>query len=204
MLTSPAVRPGLPTLLLLSVLLSACGGTPAPAAPAHTDPAPPQAPLSSYVWYPGADRAASAEELEVLRLTNQIRAQGAACGASATQPATTYPAAPALAWNDRLAHAARNHAQDMAVRNYFGHVTPEGVRAADRVTLAGYTWRTAGENIAVGYPDPAAVVDGWLKSPGHCHNLMKADYRDLGVGFFRDSDPSDKYSTYWGQSFGAQ
>ncbi len=92
----------------------------------------------------------------------------------------------------------------MATRNYFAHVTPEGVSPSERVTLTGYRWRMTGENIAAGYPDPAAVVEGWLKSPGHCRNLMNPGYRDLGVGLFRDSDSADKYGSYWAQSFGTR
>ncbi|WP_339096721.1 CAP domain-containing protein [Deinococcus sp. VB142] len=165
---------------------------PTPPAPA---PAPTPAPSSGYVWYPESDRSADAAELEVLRLTNDIRAKGATCGG------TAYAPAPPLKWNDRLAHAARNHALDMGKRSYFEHTTPEGVRFSERVTAAGYAWQTVGENIAAGYATPASVVDGWLKSPGHCVNLMNPAFTELGVG--RAQVSGSPYSLYWGQSFGA-
>lgn len=131
----------------------------------------------------------------MLRLTNDIRAKGATCGG------TAYAPAPPLKWNDRLAHAARNHALDMGKRSYFEHTTPEGVRFSERVTAAGYAWQTVGENIAAGYATPASVVDGWLKSPGHCVNLMNPAFTELGVG--RAQVSGSPYSLYWGQSFGA-
>lgn len=165
---------------------------PTPPAPA---PAPTPTPSGGYVWYPESARSADAAELEVLRLTNDIRAKGATCGG------TAYAPAPPLKWNDRLAHAARNHALDMGKRSYFEHTTPEGVRFSERVTAAGYAWQTVGENIAAGYATPASVVDGWLKSPGHCVNLMNPAFTELGVG--RAQVSGSPYSLYWGQSFGA-
>lgn len=163
--------------------------------PTPPAPAPTPTPGSGYVWYPESDRSADAAELEVLRLTNDIRAKGATCGG------TAYAPAPPLKWNDRLAHAARNHALDMGKRSYFEHTTPEGVRFSERVTAAGYAWQTVGENIAAGYATPASVVDGWLKSPGHCVNLMNPAFTELGVG--RAQVSGSPYSLYWGQSFGA-
>lgn len=163
--------------------------------PTPPAPAPTPTPGSGYVWYPESDRSADAAELDVLRLTNDIRARGATCGG------TAYAPAPPLKWNDRLAHAARNHALDMGKRSYFEHTTPEGVRFSERVTAAGYAWQTVGENIAAGYATPASVVDGWLKSPGHCVNLMNPAFTELGVG--RAQVSGSPYSLYWGQSFGA-
>lgn len=167
--------------------------TPTPPAPTPPVPAPPTGP-SGYTWYPESDRAASADELEILRLTNEARARGATCGT------TPYAPAPALRWNDQLAHASRNHTLDMGKRGYFDHTTPEGVPFSDRITGAGYLWRTAGENIAAGQPSPAAVVDGWLKSPGHCTNIMNPAFTELGVGAVTVA--GSPYRLYWGQNFG--
>ncbi|GAA5502432.1 hypothetical protein Dxin01_02176 [Deinococcus xinjiangensis] len=147
-----------------------------------------------YTWYVGTDRAASAEELEVLRLTNAVRASGATCGGK------SYPPAPPLTWNDQLAHAARNHSTDMGTRNYFDHNTPEGLEFSDRITAAVYKWRIAAENIAAGYPTPKAVVDGWVASTGHCVNLMNASLKEIGIGGVTVS--GSLYNIYWTQDFG--
>lgn len=160
-------------------------------------PAPQPAPAPTpggYQWYSGTDRTPSAEELDVLRLTNEVRARGANCGG------VNYPPVPALTWNDKLAHAARNHAEDMGQRRYFSHTTPDGFSFSNRISAAGYRWITAAENIAAGYPTPQKVVDGWVTSPGHCANLMNSTLKELGVGVV--SVPGSPYNLYWTQDFG--
>lgn len=94
---------------------------------------------------------------------------------------------PAVTAEDRLRAAARGHSADMAARNYFSHTTPEGVTFAQRITAAGYAWRTAGENIAKGYRTPQAVMTGWMNSSGHKANILNCAFRDLGVGVAADA-----------------
>jgi uncharacterized protein YkwD len=69
----------------------------------------------------------------------------------------------------------------MATNDYFAHESQDGRTPADRVSAAGYAWSAIGENIAAGYPDVAAAVDGWMTSPGHCANIMTAAFRELGM-----------------------
>ena len=57
-----------------------------------------------------------------------------------------------------------------------------------------------GENIAAGQPTPESVVAGWLRSEGHCRNIMNPGFRELGLGFAQGGT----YGTYWVQDFGAQ
>ena len=44
----------------------------------------------------------------------------------------------ALVWNDILARVAEEKALDMATRNYFGHVTPDGLGMNIKMHEAGY------------------------------------------------------------------
>ncbi len=54
---------------------------------------------------------------------------------------------------------------------------------------SGYTGYTyAAENIAAGYTTPAAVVQGWMTSPGHRENILALDVWELGVGHYYQSD----------------
>ena len=46
-----------------------------------------------------------------------------------------------LHWDDQLAHIARTHSIDMASRQYFAHVSPDGHSLRDRYHAAGYEQR---------------------------------------------------------------
>jgi uncharacterized protein YkwD len=88
----------------------------------------------------------------------------------------------------------------MAERDYFDHVTPEGLDPFDRMREAGYQGCAMGENIAGGQQSPREVVEGWLDSPGHCANMLEAHYEELGVGYFRDAQSGLEH--LWVQNFG--
>ena len=86
----------------------------------------------------------------------------------------------------KLSRAAARHARDMVRRNYFGHVTFGGRTVVDRVGRTGYARRfAAGENIFYGLPprpSPAQVVDAWMASPGHRHQILNPAWREVGIG----------------------
>lgn len=42
--------------------------------------------------------------------------------------------------------------------------------------------RTVGENLALGYRSPAEMTAGWMASPGHRENIMRASYTSIGIG----------------------
>jgi uncharacterized protein YkwD len=128
-----------------------------------------------------------------LEKINAARAVARQCGDIA------FNAAPALRWNDKLAAVAAAHSEDMAARNYFSHTTPEGLSPSDRTQAAGYG-RNVGENIAAGQRSMDDAIAAWLKSPGHCSNIMNASYRDYGIGCA--TNQSSQYGIYWTQSFG--
>ncbi|WP_199907432.1 CAP domain-containing protein [Nocardioides terrigena] len=133
---------------------------------------------------------------DVLRLTNAARSVARTCGD------TAYPAVPPVTGDGRLDAAADAHAVDMGTRDYFSHTSlGDGRSPGDRITAAGYTWRTYGENIAAGYGSPGAVVQGWLDSAGHCRNLMNPAFTQLGVG--HADVPGSTYDDYWVQNFAA-
>lgn len=88
----------------------------------------------------------------------------------------------------------------MAARNYFSHTSQDGRTVAQRVTATGYVWRTVGENITAGQATPESVVGGWLKSEGHCRNVMNPGFKELGVGYAQGGS----YGHYWVQNFGAR
>jgi len=130
----------------------------------------------------------------VLELVNQARARARYCGDRA------FNAARPVRWNGLLAGASQLHAGDMARYNYFSHSGRDGSDPAQRVERAGYRYRSTGENIAAGQMKPEDAVAGWLKSPGHCANLMNPAFIDMGVAFA--VDPRSEMGVYWTLAFG--
>ncbi len=95
------------------------------------------------------------------------------------------PAVPALTWNDQLGQAAFAHSEDMKAKSYFSHDGGDGSKVSDRVTSKGYTWAAVGENIASGQSTEHEVMNSWLKSEGHCKNIMSNYFKDMGAEPFR-------------------
>ena len=89
----------------------------------------------------------------------------------------------ALALNGQLNAAAQSKANDMATRNYWSHNTPEGQEPWIFFSAAGYSYTTAGENLAYGFSTSADTVTGWMNSPPHKANLLNTGFRDVGFGF---------------------
>jgi uncharacterized protein YkwD len=126
------------------------------------------------------------KESSIIALVNNVRKTGCTCGS------TIMPAVAPLTWNNLLKKAAQLHSADMNKNNYFDHTAPNGSTPGDRITSVGYTWLAYAENIAKGYTSEQAVMDGWLKSEGHCKNIMSSKVKEMGIG--RDGN-------YWTQVF---
>ena len=105
-----------------------------------------------------------------------------------------------LAADTNLATAARDHSEDMGLQDYFSHESLDKRTVADRITAAGYSYNTYGENIAAGQPTPERVVDAWMSSSGHRANILNPIYCDIGVGYAYLANST--YRHYWTQDFG--
>lgn len=119
---------------------------------------------------------------EVLSLVNAERAK-AGCAA--------------LTSESHLVAAAQKHTDLQADQNTMSHQLPGEASMGDRVTAAGYRWRSVGENVAAGYPSAASVMDGWMNSPGHKANILNCDFEEIGVGLATSSSGT----RYWTQVF---
>jgi uncharacterized protein YkwD len=121
----------------------------------------------------------------VIRLVNQHRAT---LGLRALKVSSTLTAS--AVWK----------ARHMATYGYMAHddpAPPVARTAADRVAACGYDggW---GENIAVGFPTPAAVLAAWLQSPGHRANIENPAYVVTGAG----ASAAANGAMLWTQDFG--
>ena len=87
-----------------------------------------------------------------------------------------------LTTNPLLEQAAKLKAEDMAKRGYFAHNTPEGFLPWYWLEKVGYSYASAGENLAVNFSDSEDVVNSWMNSPLHRDNILKQKYTEIGIG----------------------
>ena len=144
---------------------------------------------------PPAAAQAAEVQARVLALVNAARAQARRCGTE------SFAAAAPVRLNATLQAIAAAHAADMARYSYFSHTGRDGSGVDDRASRAGYPWRAIGENIAAGQMQADAAVQGWIKSPGHCANLMAPAYTEMGAAFAVNT--SSSAGIYWVQVFGS-
>ena len=123
-------------------------------------------------------------QADILRWTNHQRA---------------IKGCPALRSDTRLVRASRGHSAYMARTGRFSHTGSGGSTFAARERRAGYT-APLSENIAWGYRSGAAVVNAWMRSPGHRANILNCRARAVGIGAVY----SAKGTPYYTQDFGTR
>jgi len=137
---------------------------------------------------------------EVLRRLNRLRSQGAVCHETGSR----VVASP-LQWSDSLAAVAAAQSRDMAELRHMRHRDMLDRGLGERLTAVGYRFSTAVENIAVGYDSLDEVVEAWLKSEGHCENMMNRAVLELGLACSDDaSAPQQGEGRYWTLVLGAR
>ncbi|MBM3206000.1 MAG: hypothetical protein FJZ43_00015 [Candidatus Staskawiczbacteria bacterium] len=86
-----------------------------------------------------------------------------------------------LSQNNELDNAAHLKAQDMIRNGYFAHQSPSGITPWFWFAKAGYSYKYAGENLAIGFTDSKNVYDAWVDSPSHKDNLFNPNYNEIGT-----------------------
>ena len=86
-----------------------------------------------------------------------------------------------LAENQKLNAAAQLKAENMVQNQYFNHVSPTGVTPWFWFLKAGYQYKYAGENLAIGFYDSEEVFNAWLNSPSHKANILNPNYTEVGT-----------------------
>ena len=155
------------------------------------------------VYLPLMSRTSAVVSIEqrIIDLTNEQRRQ---------QGCTV-----ALVLSPQLSAAASAHSRDMALHDLFSHTGSDGSTMTSRAAAAGYAYSRLAENLAAGPPNPEEVVAGWMNSPGHRSNILNCALREIGVGYYDQSDDqsnvrldtgalSGPYRHYWTQDLGAR
>lgn len=97
--------------------------------------------------------------------------------------------------NETLMQAAASHAMAMASRNRMSHNLGSGGSLPRRLTMAGYRWGAAAENIGAGYQGLQAALAGWEASAGHRKNLLLEGVSEIGIA--AAYAPGTRYGTFW-------
>lgn len=119
-----------------------------------------------------------------------------------------------LNWSNELAKAAEKKARDMAQRDYFDHVDPEGYGMNYWIVKAGYKlpddWVSNKssnnfESIQAGLSSGkeaimSLILDEGTDPPGHRNHLLGietfwSNCTDIGIGIARDPDSEYEYYT---------
>ncbi|WP_406471327.1 CAP domain-containing protein [Streptomyces hirsutus] len=158
---------------------TAAAPEPTTAAPKPTTAGPEPTASASSPAATGAPEASGA----VARVVEIVNAERSKAGCSPVEVNTT------------LTEAAQKHSEDMAASGNMSHTGSDGSSPDDRITRAGYSWSTYGENVAYGYSTPEQVMAGWMASPGHKENILNCAFKEIGVGLAQPGD-------YWTQNFG--
>lgn len=90
-----------------------------------------------------------------------------------------------LTENSLLNKAAQAKADDMMARQYFSHDTPDGNQPWSFIKATGYSYLTAGENLAIDFRDAETMQTAWMNSPGHRANILNKNFEEVGVGVAR-------------------
>ena len=135
--------------------------------------------LAGLCALPAAAADTSGYAAEVLRLVNAERKKAGLAEVAAGSPS--------------LYSAARKRAEEIAVK--FDHKRPDGSTCFTVLDDYNVSYVAGGENIAAGYATPAAVMEGWMASPGHKANIL-GNYESLGVGVYVKDG-----RLYWSQMF---
>jgi uncharacterized protein YkwD len=152
---------------------------PAPPVPPEPEPQPEPQPE------PAPQPEYSEDVRQLLNAHNQARNSGA------------------LQINRLLMSAAQKHATWMAQYQRMSHMGAGGSDVMQRVQNEGYQLRAVGENVAYGYRDVNAVMDGWMNSSGHRRNITNRAFTEVGFGIAKTAAGTIYWCTVFGTPSGA-
>lgn len=88
---------------------------------------------------------------------------------------------PSLKVNPELVAIAQAKANDMALKGYFSHTTPEGHDPWYWFKRGGYSFEYAGENLAVDFTESMDVERAWMNSATHRKNILDSNFTEIGI-----------------------
>ena len=150
------------------------------------------APPATFGW--SADSYSSADESQLVALTNQARASAGL---------------PALKVDATLKSIARWRSKDMAVRNYFDHKIPNppGGNVFNEMDRRGYCYHVAGENIGWNNASDATatqkIMNAFMASPGHKANILGKGWDHIAVGAYKEANGNHYWTVLFSDACGS-
>lgn len=119
-----------------------------------------------YIAYPTEAQFAELTASKIFELTNSARSANDV---------------PALKLNAQLSRAAQAKARDMLRLGYFDHTGPDGKKFWQWIKESGYSYSTAGENLAMDFTTAESAHRALMASASHRTNILKATYTEVGL-----------------------
>lgn len=91
----------------------------------------------------------------------------------------------ALTLSETIYKAASIRAEELIVS--FSHTRPDGTPAYTALTACQASYTTAAENIAMGFSTPQSLVEAWMNSAGHRHNILNTRFQQAAIGIAQDA-----------------
>lgn len=83
--------------------------------------------------------------------------------------------------NPELSKIAQDKAQDMTENHYFAHTSPNGLTPWYWFIENGYSYKYAGENLAINYDSAEEEHEAWMNSPTHKKNILNPNFTEIGI-----------------------
>lgn len=83
--------------------------------------------------------------------------------------------------NPELSKIAQSKAQDMTKNHYFAHTSPEGINPWYWFGKNNYSYKYAGENLAINYDSAEEEHLAWMNSPTHKKNILSPQFTEIGI-----------------------
>jgi hypothetical protein len=123
-----------------------------------------------FIYFPKTIFFADISKISLINLTNKEREE------LGIQP---------LKENLKLNTAATLKAMDILEKDYFSHQSPQGISPWYWFKEAGYDYKFAGENLAIGFLDSKEVIQAWKESLLHKKNLLDPNYQEIGIAVMK-------------------
>lgn len=83
--------------------------------------------------------------------------------------------------NTVLNSSAFSKAEDLIIKDYFAHYSPDGKKPWDFINRDSYEYLYVGENLAMNFTSAESAHQALMLSPTHKQNILSDKYSDIGI-----------------------